>query len=264
MPNTTKHDHGHFCWADLLTPNVDEAKRFYSNLFEWEHRDTTFPPPMAGAYTTYTVDGESVAGMGPQPPQMKGAPAVWSCVVAVDDADAIAELAKKHGGEVVMPPGDVMDEGRLLILKDPTGAMLSCWQPKNHKGAQRFRESRALCWFELMTRDVAKASAFLSAVFGWDLKPSSAPGMEYTEIFMGPTGIGGIMPMPPEVPAFVPSNWLPYFAVENTAATCEKAVSLGGKVVVPPTKIPRVGTFAVLSDPQGGNFDVITPNPGAI
>ena len=40
--------------------------------------------------------------------------------------------------------------------------------------------------------------------------------------------------------------------------TAAKAEELGGKVLVPPTDIPRVGRFCVLQDPQGAVLSAIT------
>jgi predicted enzyme related to lactoylglutathione lyase len=254
MPEITRYLQGQFSWADLMTPSIDDSKRFYSGLFGWDTRDQPLPPPMGGAYTTCTVRGRAVVGMGPQPPQMKGAPAVWSCYVNVEDVDAIAARVVKNGGKVVMPPMDVMSEGRMLTIQDPSGAMLGCWQPKNHNGAQLQNEPSTLSWFELLTRDVPKAKSFFSAVFGWRFKDSP----EYSEMHLGELAIGGMMTMPAEMPASVPPYWSPYFTVVDVAATCAKASQLGGSIFMPPTEIPNVGTFAVIGDPQGGTFNVIT------
>jgi predicted enzyme related to lactoylglutathione lyase len=263
MPEMKMYAHGQFSWADLQTPAVNDSKLFYSKLFGWDMRDVPLPAPMNGAYTTCTLHGKSVAGMGPQPPMMEGMPALWSCYVNVDNADAIAARVVEHGGKVVVPPMDVMTEGRMFVLQDPSGAMLGCWQPNTHTGAQIVREPSALCWFEMMTRDVPAAKTFLEAVFGWTFKVSAgatAAGMHYMEILVGGNAIGGIMEMPKMVPATVPANWLPYFAVADVAAICAKAKELGGKVIMGPHELPKVGTIAVIADPQGGTFDVIAPS----
>jgi predicted enzyme related to lactoylglutathione lyase len=44
-------------------------------------------------------------------------------------------------------------------------------------------------------------------------------------------------------------------------ATARKAEELGGKVLMPPTDIPKVGRFSALMDPQGVMFSVITYLP---
>ena len=83
--------------------------------------------------------------------------------------------------------------------------------------------------------------------------------MEYTEFSVNGTPGVGMMPMPPEVPAFVPAHWTPYFMVADVDATAAKATSLGGKLTVPPMDIPNTGRFAMVNDPQGAMFAVYTP-----
>jgi predicted enzyme related to lactoylglutathione lyase len=50
-----------------------------------------------------------------------------------------------------------------------------------------------------------------------------------------------------------------YFNVEDTDATVAKAQELGGAVMAPAFDAGEVGRIAVLADPQGGVFAVITP-----
>jgi predicted enzyme related to lactoylglutathione lyase len=47
--------------------------------------------------------------------------------------------------------------------------------------------------------------------------------------------------------------------VENADETANKAQSLGGQAIVPPSDIPNMGRFAVLQDPQGAVFAVYQP-----
>ena len=65
--------------------------------------------------------------MGPQMnPDM---PPWWTTYVSVADADATTAAVTANGGQVLMPPMDVLDVGRMAIFMDPAGAMFSVWQP---------------------------------------------------------------------------------------------------------------------------------------
>jgi predicted enzyme related to lactoylglutathione lyase len=49
----------------------------------------------------------------------------------------------------------------------------------------------------------------------------------------------------------VRSIWIPYVRVEDPDAVAERAVALGGKIVIPPRPEVRNGTLAVVLDPSG-------------
>ena len=66
----------------------------------------------------------------------------------------------------------------------------------------------------------------------------------------------GMMAKPKEMPAHIPSYWMPYFQVTNVDSSASKAKELGGKVMVGPENIPDAGRFAQLtrSRPAGGSL----------
>lgn len=114
------------------------------------------------------------------------------------------------------------------------------------------------CWNELMTRDTAAATKFYSALIGWNPADSGMPGMNYTFMKAGETNAGGLMAMPAEIPAEVPSHWMSYVTVDDVDATAGKVEGLGGKLLVPPQDIPGVGRFCVVEDPTGAALGLIT------
>jgi uncharacterized protein len=244
-------------WVDLASPDLPASVSFYRDLFEWEPDDQG---PEAGGYTIFRMSGEPVAGAGPL--MMEGQPTAWTSYVSVADADAAVAKAKEAGATVFVEPMDVMDVGRMAVFADPTGAAIAIWQPKAHKGAGIVNEPGALCWNELASRDPSAASAFYRSVFGWDAASSDVGGMTYFEWKLGgDRTIGGMMPMPAEVPAEIPSYWLPYFAVADCDRAVDRASEGGAVVTVQATDIPA-GRFAVLNDPQGAMFGIIAPTSG--
>ena len=119
-------------------------------------------------------------------------------------------------------------------------------------------ETNSLCWNELLTNDTTKAIDFYTKLFGWKTKTDGG-ATPYTEITNGDEHIGGIMQIQPQMGP-MPPNWGIYIAVDDCDGTAQKATSLGGRQYVPPTDIPHVGRFAVLSDPQGAVFNIIKLN----
>ena len=53
-------------------------------------------------------------------------------------------------------------------------------------------------------------------------------------------------------------NWMTYFAVTDTDRAAGRAPELGGSVGAPPFDT-AFGRIAVLVDPAGGHFSVVTP-----
>lgn len=102
---------------------------------------------------------------------------------------------------------------------------------------------------ELATTDVAKAKAFYTALFDWQLE--EVPGMDYTLIKVGEGTGGGIMQSP--VPG-APSFWLAYVLVDDAAVATAKAKSLGATICKEVTEIPGIGWFSVITDPTGATL----------
>lgn len=69
--------------------------------------------------------------------------------------------------------------------------------------------------------------------------------------------IGGVLAIKPGMEN-VPPVWVPYFMVADTDATAARAKAKGGNLMLPPKDIANVGRFAVIADPQGAVFNVIT------
>jgi uncharacterized protein len=241
---------GQFCWTDLMTTDPAAAKAFYTTLFGWNAKDMPFP---GGVYTMLQKGEHEVAGLGGQPPeeQSRGIPPHWNVYVSVDDAEAAAAKAASLGANVLAPPFDVMDSGRMAILADPTGAVFFLWQPKHHIGSTLWGEVGAPSWFELQTTDPERAKAFYTALFGW----STGGDATYTEWIVDGQHVGGMLKIDPSWGP-VPPNWSSYFSVESAEDTVSRARALGAKVYMGPKSAGTTGTFAVLADPQGAMFSV--------
>lgn len=247
-----RYEHGVPSWVDLGTSDIQKGAEFYSGLFGWE---VELGGEEVGGYSMATLRGKFVAGLGPQ---MNPGPPYWTTYVTVDSADDAVARAKTNGGNVLMEPMDVMDAGRMAVFADPIGAVISVWQPINHIGAQIVNEPNSYSWSELVTTDTAKSKEFYGAVFGWGSETHGEGGpMPYTEWKIGDRSVGGMMPKPPMMPAEVPPHWGVYFAVDGTEAAMGKAKELGGQVIMGPMDV-EPGTIAVVSDPQGAVFNIIT------
>jgi predicted enzyme related to lactoylglutathione lyase len=261
MPDFTSHPAGTPNWVDLMSPDVDASKAFYTAVFGWD-ADDQFDDDGNRVYVMFSLAGKSVAGLGGQPPGMPdGMPAVWNNYIATDDVAATADKVSAAGGSVMMPPMQVMDSGEMAIFTDPGGAAFSVWKAGQHIGAQVCNENNTYSWNELMTRDIDTALSFYTAVFGWTYEPQDMGPMGTYHVIAGGEneGLGGLMAMPPGVPDMVPNHWGVYFTVESVDATVASIIEAGGQVVNGPMDIPGVGRTATVHDPAGGNFNLMQP-----
>jgi predicted enzyme related to lactoylglutathione lyase len=260
MPEITGSQVGHFCWFELGTTDQEAAKQFYADLFGWTCNDMPLGP--GSFYTTFQLGGKDVgAAYTLQPDQQsQGVPPHWMTYVAVASADDAAACAASLGGNVLAPPFDVFDLGRMAIIQDPTGAAISIWQAKKHFGVRVHAELNAFGWSELLTRDTAAATKFYTGLFGWDTMVSTGMGAPYTHWRVNGKDIGGMMAIN-EFMGPIPSHWMNYIPVPNCDDTIAKATSLGGKALCPPMDVPNVGRFAPIQDPQGAVLSVITLAP---
>lgn len=119
--------HGTFVWNELLTRDVEAAKRFYAGVVGWSFKSM---PVGNGTYWIAEIDGKPVAGIMEMPPDLPPTvPPHWFEYLEVDDVDARLKLATEQGGTVVRPPFDVPDVGRLGFVADSSGAKLGLMTP---------------------------------------------------------------------------------------------------------------------------------------
>jgi predicted enzyme related to lactoylglutathione lyase len=109
-------------WFEIGAPDVDAAKAFYGQLFDW-----SFAPD--GAYTLITApDAAGPSGGifntgGNIPPY-----AVF--VVKVADVAATAARTEELGGKIVVAPMELEDGMVVAYLTDPNGSMFALFSPK--------------------------------------------------------------------------------------------------------------------------------------
>ena len=192
MGERTSYTPGTFCWVDLVSADQGAAKRFYTSLFGWDYED--FPLGEGAFYSVAQVDGKAVAAIVPLPDP--SVPPHWNCYVSVEVADAAAARAQELGATVVLPAGDVGDSGRLAVIQDPQGALLSVWQPGEHFGAALVNGPGLLSWNDLLSPDVEASAAFYRELFGWTIEEIPEAQGQYWSIANDGKPGGGLMPMP--------------------------------------------------------------------
>ena len=106
-------------------------------------------------------------------------------------------------------------------------------------------------FFEIGCRDRAKADHFYGELFGWKLQQGPAAS---TIDMANQKGIPGHITSLGHEPQHYAMF---YVEVEDVKASLDKAVALGGKILVPPIKIPT-GTFGWFADPDGSMIGLMS------
>lgn len=262
MPKFEKYDQGTPCWVELSTTDQKGASAFYSQIFGWATDDVPIDD-QGNVYTVGKIEGDRVAGISGMMPELAGHPPFWAVSLAVDDVDAATAKVAAAGGKVNAEPFDVFTLGRMSEVQDPTDARVAFWQAGDTIGTERANEAGAPVWNELITPDVEKALPFYDQVLGMGSEDFAMEGpgdLPPYKVLSNAEGrqVAGACPPPMEG---LPPHWNVYFQVDDVDATATQAGELGGKVVAPPFDVPGVGRLAVLTDPQGGMFNLMQPPP---
>jgi predicted enzyme related to lactoylglutathione lyase len=121
--------HGTFYWNELMTRNVEGAKKFYADTLGWSY-DAMPMPGDGGTYWVAAMDGEPVGGiLDISAPEFGSVPESWMSYIAVDDVDARVAKAVKAGAKLMKPTFDVPGVGRIAILMQPDGAGIGWMTP---------------------------------------------------------------------------------------------------------------------------------------
>ena len=200
------------------------------------------------------VGERNAAGMRPMPSDMPHS--VWTLYFSTADAERSAAQIRELGGNVMLGPMDVFEDGRLLVAADSVGAVFGMWQPKRHAGTRVSGEHGAMTWHELNTGDPEAAKAFCSALFGLEAREMPMPDAKYFTLHHGEQTIGGILEVHQQWPQQIPAHWMNYFAVSHCDSAAHDVEKLGGTLKEKPFDSPY-GRIAVAADPFGAHFSII-------
>ena len=248
---------GRFVWYDLMTGDPDGAKAFYPEVTGWGMEAWEDAPEGMPPYTMWTADDAPIGGVShlPEEARAQGARPHWLGYIETDDVDAVVERATELGAEVLTGPDDIPTVGRIVVLRDPQGAVISFFTPETpmelHEGEPRPGD---FTWHELGTTDLETAWDFYSGLFGWEVKIEHDMGVGgiYREFRSGDVPLGGMYARTPDMPGS--PGWMYYAFVADLDAAVETAATEGGRVLVAPREVPGGDRIAVCADPSGAVF----------
>lgn len=139
--NTSCTENGTVWWNELISPNPEKVRSFYSKVIGWTPRvvalDDNARPPKAGEaeYTLFLVNGREAAGLAKiDDAAGEAMEAGWFSYIQVENVDTAVLAAANNGGKVLKFPFDVPDVGRIAIVEDPQGAAFGLVAPVRSAG----------------------------------------------------------------------------------------------------------------------------------
>ena len=101
--------------------------------------------------------------------------------------------------------------------------------------------------WQIISKNPDQATEFYCNLFGWSVNTDNPLGYRMIDT-QSENGVnGGVWPCPPEGHPIV----VLYVAVDDVAASVEKARQLGANVIIPPQKLPEGDEMAVIQDLEG-------------
>jgi uncharacterized protein len=242
-----------FFWYELVTSDVEAAKRFYADIVGWGIK----PFAGAGDYLVLEAEGRGIGGIMKMPDGMgAGMPPLWMGYVHTRDAEASTAGVASGGGAIHRPVSEIPQVGRFSVVADDQGAVFNLLQPDGPDQPPMPQDAiGGVGWRELYTGDVDKALAFYGRQFGWEKSTTMDMGAAgvYQLFSVDGADNGGIMrnPMPG-----APNMWVFYFTVPALDAAVAAITAGGGKIMMGPMEVPGGSWVAMATDPQGAIFAV--------
>lgn len=254
---------GKIIWRDLLTNDPAASQRFYGELFGWEFESigTASNLRSNSDYTLIRHNGKLIGGMvDTLALNNRDDISQWVVLMAVEDLDTRVAAVSASGGEIIAPPTDLKDRGRLALVRDAEGALLGLLETREGDPGDSDPDFGDFLWDELWTTDMQNAGAFYNQVAGLtadtiDLDADQDTAPTYHVLKAGDTPRVGIMSIPLEG---LDPVWVSYIRVADPAAITARVSGLGGRVIVEAGPRPIGGQVAFVAGPSGAGIALQT------
>ncbi len=118
-------------------------------------------------------------------------------------------------------------------------------------------------WFELNTDDPEAAAKFYTELLGWKVESKEMGPTKYSAIINGTKELGMIQALSEEAKQKKTTpSWLGYISVASVDGAVAAATAGGATVMLPAMDMPGVGRFALVTDPWGASFGLVTSSDG--
>jgi uncharacterized protein len=255
QPASDERHPGKVIWADLVTPDLAGAKRFYAGVFGWTFND------VHTGDTDYSIalhDGAPVAGVIQRNIRSgeRRQPA-WLSFFSVPDVHQAEVTIQAHGGKVLSRERTYAQRGTQAVFTDPEGAVFAVLQSSNGDPPDVLAEPGEWIWSSLVARNPDADAAFYQDVFGYEVfEMSRDDGFDHVLLASDDYARASINARPSDASG-LPPHWINFVRVVSTTETVARIKALGGRVLVQPHPDRHGGLVAVVADPAGASFGLL-------
>jgi len=255
------NSNGDIVWYELLTTDPRAAIAFYTKVVGWKSEAW-----QTANYTMWVGSQGPLGGVNelPDTARKMGAPPYWQASIQVANVDDTVAKVKQLGGQVYVTE-DIPEVGRLAVIADPQGAVVSVFTPLATMAGHDRAKPGEFSWHELYTTDYEAAFAFYHQIAGWEKLDEYDMGAMGKYLLWGRGGkqLGGMMNKPKDMKTpdgrEVPTSWMYYITTDELDAALDRAKAGGARVLNGPMPVPGGQRIVQLMDPQGAAFALVTP-----
>jgi predicted enzyme related to lactoylglutathione lyase len=257
-PPAAAYYQGKFVWADLFTTEPSVAKEFYTRLLGWTATEVDRTSSSGvHPYYIFSVDDRPIAGIALRLAHDKDVEhGKWVGFVSVPDVAKALALASAGGGRVLSRAKGRPDRGIQAIFDDPEGATLGVIHSSSGDPGEFLPENGEWTWAELFSRDPDKAVQFYHAVIGYGQVQDTRSGRSNDFVLVSGGYSRASVTVLSNRPKARPA-WLLFVRVASIKDSVARAVSLGGRVLLPPSDSPSGNWRAVIADPTGAYIGLV-------
>ena len=242
---------GKFVWADLVTDDVQAARKFYTALFGWTFYDY-------GGYLIGMNDDRPLCGMFRRPrPADASAKPRWLGYLSVANVERAKKAVTKAGGHVLAPPQKMPKREEQAVFADAEGALFGVIKSRAGDPEDLLAEPGDWIWIQLLSRNGRKAAEFYRNVGGYTIIENTSSN-KLSDYVLASEGYARAtvrtIRMDEEK---VWPTWLPFVRVKNAGESVAQAKQLGGRVLIDPRPELFKGKAAVIADPTGATIGLL-------
>ncbi len=254
-PARMEHHAGKIVWADLVTPDLAAAERFYGSLLGWTFQSVHNGDP---EYAIALADGVPVGGILQKPiPAGEHRQSAWLTFFSVHDVDASKRDAVARGAKILADTASYPMRGRQAVLADSEGAVFALLASSSGDAPDYLASPGEWIWSSLLCRDPDAEAAFYQEIIGYDVFDlASDDGLTHLILSSDNYARASANSFPVDARRRH-AHWLNFVRVASTADMLDKVVAAGGRVLVEPHVDRHGGLVAVVADPAGAPFGLM-------